>query len=227
MVRRINHWIFKRQKYYYRLRSVEDGIEKDFLIPLEIDMSLSTIQQKHQAEKRGLMVHQQRKNLLNGIIDKTYFEWINKDKVSKVRTITLKNAIDYYIDYKITENQSEETIRGDKIILGRLLDCFGKNKNFESISQKDVLQYKKYVNKKDSEYFTYNSIRYFKYLVDFIYTEKVKDWNLDLNNKPNIKLPTKPNKEPMYFSEPVLDKILQCDFNQFSGFKKNREDANY
>ena len=143
MVRRINHWIFKRQKYYYRLRSVEDGIEKDFLIPLEIDMSLSTIQQKHQAEKRGLMVHQQRKNFLNGIIDKTYFEWINKDKVSKVRTITLKNAIDYYIDYKITENQSEETIRADKIILSRLLDCFGKNKNFESISQKDVLQYKK------------------------------------------------------------------------------------
>ena len=41
------------------------------------------------------------------IIDKTYFEWINEDKVSKVRTITLKNAIDYYIDYKITENQSE------------------------------------------------------------------------------------------------------------------------
>ena len=82
MVRRINHWIFKRQKYYYRLRSVEDGIEKDFLIPLEIDMSLSTIQQKHQAEKRGLMVHQQRKNFLNGIIDKTYFEWINEDKVS-------------------------------------------------------------------------------------------------------------------------------------------------
>ena len=146
MVRRINHWIFKRQKYYYRLRSVEDGIEKDFLIPLEIDMSLSTIQQKHQAEKRGLMVHQQRKNLLNGIIDKTYFEWINKDKVSKVRTITLKNAIDYYIDYKITENQSEETIRGDKIILGRLLDCFGKNKNFETISQKDILHFRKYVN---------------------------------------------------------------------------------
>ena len=100
MVRRINHWIFKRQKYYYRLRSVEDGIEKDFLIPLEIDMSLSTIQQKHQAEKRGLMVHQQRKNFLNGIIDKTYFEWINEDKVSKVKSMTLEDAINFHKELK-------------------------------------------------------------------------------------------------------------------------------
>ena len=183
MPSRTQHWIFKNNKYYYRLQSRAGGIKIDILIPLEIDMSLSTIQQHNQAQKRGLLVHQRRKDLLNGVIDKTYFEWINEDKVSKVRTITLKNAIDYYIDYKITENQSEETIRADKIILSRLLDCFGKNKNFESISQKDVLQYKKYVNKKDSEYFTYNSIRYFKYLVDFIYTEKVKDWNLDLNNR--------------------------------------------
>ena len=227
MPSRTQHWIFKNNKYYYRLQSRAGGIKIDILIPLEIDMSLSTIKQNNQAQKRGLLVHQRRKDLLNGVIDKTYFEWINEDKVSKVRTITLKNAIDYYIDYKITENQSKETIRADKIILNRLLNCFGKSKNFESISQKDVLQYKKYVNKKDSEYFTYNSIRYFKYLVDFIYTEKVKDWNLDLNNKPNIKLPTKPNKEPMYFSEPVLDKILQCDFNEFSGFQKTREDANY
>tara|TARA_A100001037_G_scaffold53095_1_gene45200 strand:+ start:37215 stop:38342 length:1128 start_codon:yes stop_codon:yes gene_type:complete len=213
--------------YYYRLRTKNNNSYKEIMIPLKVDMSLSTIQQHNQAEKRALKVHQQRKNLLNGVIDKTYFEWINEDKVSKVRTITLKNAIDYYMDYKTTENASKETIRGYTIILGRLLDCLGKNKNFESISHKDVLRFRKYVNKKNSEYFTYNSIRYFKYLVDFIYTEKVKDWNLNLNNKPNIKLPPKPDKEPMYFSEPVLEKILQCDFNEFVGFKKTRDDANY
>ena len=227
MPSRIQHWNFKWNMYYYRLRTKNNNSYNEIMIPLKVDMSLSTIQQHNQAEKRALKVHQQRKNLLNGVIDKTYFEWINEDKVSKVRTITLKNAIDYYMDYKKTENPSKETIRGYTIILGRLLDCLGKNKNFESISHKDVLRFRKYVNKKDSEYFTYNSIRYFKYLVDFIYTEKVKDWNLNLNNKPNIKLPPKPNKEPMYFSEPVLEKILQCDFNEFVGFKKTRDDANY
>ncbi len=227
MPSRIQHWNFKWNMYYYRLRTKNNNSYKEIMIPLKVDMSLSTIQQHNQAEKRALKVHQQRKNLLNGVIDKTYFEWINEDKVSKVRTITLKNAIDYYMDYKTTENASKETIRGYTIILGRLLDCLGKNKNFESISHKDVLRFRKYVNKKNSEYFTYNSIRYFKYLVDFIYTEKVKDWNLNLNNKPNIKLPPKPDKEPMYFSEPVLEKILQCDFNEFVGFKKTRDDANY
>ena len=79
------------------------------MIPLKVDKSLSIKQQHNQAQKRGRIVHLERKDLLSGVIDKTYIEWINEEKVSKVRTITLKNAIDYYIDYKITDSPLEMT----------------------------------------------------------------------------------------------------------------------
>ena len=100
MPSRTQHWIFKNNKYYYRLQSRAGGIKIDILIPLEIDMSLSTIQQHNQAQKRGLLVHQRRKDLLNGVIDKTYFEWINDDKVSKVKSTTLLDAINFHKEQK-------------------------------------------------------------------------------------------------------------------------------
>ena len=113
MPSRLVHWKIHNNAYYYRLRTKINGVEKEIKIPLKVDMSLSTIQKHNQAQKRGLLVHQRRKDLLNGVIDKTYFEWINEDKVSKVRTITLKNAIDDYLLFKkVIKKVKQKTLNG-------------------------------------------------------------------------------------------------------------------
>jgi hypothetical protein len=60
MPSRIQHWNFKWNMYYYRLRTKNNNSYKEIMIPLKVDMSLSTIQQHNQAEKRAL------KLILNG-----------------------------------------------------------------------------------------------------------------------------------------------------------------
>ena len=228
MVRRINHWIFKRQKYYYRLRSVEDGIEKDFLIPLEIDMSLSTIQQKHQAEKRGLMVHQQRKNFLNGIIDKTYFEWINEDKVSKVKSMTLEDAINFHKELKNSTDIKKKSKKWYYAKYKDILDCLGKNLSFENITHTKVLQLNNYAKQKSKSHDGYRKIMFaFNSIIQDCYKYKLREWNLDYKNKPIIDIPKKKELLPDYLTEDQFNKLMSVkDYNLIS--KKNfGADANY
>lgn len=216
MPSRTQHWIFKNNKYYYRLQSRASGIKIDILIPLEIDMSLSTIQQHNQAEKRGLKVHQQRKNLLNGIIDKTYFEWINDDKISKIVEYNIENAINSFLHFKKSNSVKEKTLKRDKFKLEIILKFFGKNKNIKSIKSKDVEDFAIFNKKNYSQWGFYNNTAQFKSLIKYIYERKLKDWNLNYLDKPIIDLPPKPKKPPLYFTEMQLQKILDLDFKIFN-----------
>ena len=224
MPSRTQHWIFKNNKYYYRLQSRAGGIKIDILIPLEIDMSLSTIQQNNQAEKRGLIVHQQRKNLLNGIIDKTYFEWINDDKVSKVRTITLKNAIDDYLLFKkVIKKVKQKTLNGSyKPRLKHLINCFGNNLSIQNIKSNEVIKYNLYCSKTfKTKYGIFNHLDQFKSFIEWIYERKLKEYNLEYTNKPIIDLPKRPKTRISYITDQQWDKLLKLDYNILFPKSKN------
>ena len=158
MPSRTQHWIFKNNKYYYRLQSRAGGIKIDILIPLEIDMSLSTIQQHNQAQKRGLLVHQRRKDLLNGVIDKTYFEWINDDKVSKVKSTTLLDAINFHKEQKKSSNIKEQSKKWYYSKYEDIFNCLGKNLPFENITHTKVLQLNNYAKEKSKSYDGYRKL---------------------------------------------------------------------
>ena len=228
MPNRIQHWFFKDNKFYcYRLRSRANGIHKDILIPLEVDMSLSTIQQHNQAEKRALKVHQQRKNLLNGVIDKTYFEWINEDKVSKVKFVTLEDAINFYKDQKNSTDIKEKSKTFYFPKYKDILDCLGKNLSFENITHTKVLQLNNYAKEKSKSYDGYRKIMLtFNSIIENCYKYKLREWNLDYKNKPIIDIPKK-QLLPDYLTEDEFNKLMNIeDYNQISK-KSFGGDANY
>ena len=228
MPSRIKHWVLKKGSYYYRLRERINYSFKEIMIPLKVDKSLSIKQQHNQAQKRGRIVHLERKDLLSGVIDKTYFKWINDDKVSKIKSVTLEDAINFYKDQKNSTDIKEKSKTFYFPKYKDILDCLGKNLPFENITHTKVLQLNNYAKEKSKSYDGYRKIMLtFNSIIENCYKYKLREWNLDYKNKPIIDIPKKKQLLPDYLTEDEFNKLMNIeDYNQISK-KSFGGDANY
>ena len=127
-----------RNKWYARVVWRVNGKLKEILIPLKTS-SLTT------ARTRIKSVNNEERDIINGIVQKLQFKdifrWLNPDRTSKYKKLTLKVIIPEYL--KTRKNLIGSKIRKgsyerDGYALKQLTRCLGDNKTVEELNYKDI-----------------------------------------------------------------------------------------
>ena len=195
-------------QYHSRIRKLANGKRITTTIPLRTN-------KKNTALTRHTRVNQSEKHIKEGLIlkhqFKGYFEWLNDEGTSKLKQLTLSEAVNQFTEaYQV--NIAHSSMKRIIASLNNAIKSWKSNASMKQISSKDIEQFKMDYNKIHSVYGINLNLRNIKTFLRWCNDENIID------TMPKIKMLREPKKLPKYISETDLKELM--DLESLSDFMK-------
>ena len=190
-----------RNQYISRIQKSVDGKRTTTTIPLRTN-------KKSTALVRHTKVNQSEKHIKEGLILKhqfsNYFEWLNEDGTSKLKQLTLDEAVNQFIEaYQV--NISHSSVKRIRISLNNAIKSWKANTSIKQITTKHIEQFKQDYKSVHSVCGINLNLRNIKTFLRWC-----EDNNL-IDRTPKIKMLREPKRLPKYISEKDFKELLELD----------------
>ena len=184
----------RRAKWYARIRwNNQCGLREEKQIPLHTTKETVAIERLIQVEKKEKYI---RKGMAFN------FPWQNNHGELRLRKLTLKLAVDEYLDYLKRNGKEITTIERARVCFDSIQNALTDKFIISNIKANDIEQIKSYFKDNRSKVGINMLLTRLRCLLNWLVDVKE-----EVQSVPKVKLISQPNKKPSYLTEEEMFKI--------------------
>ena len=200
-----------RKQYRTRIKWRDNGKINTITIPLRCGVG-----EERLAKTRNLEVQTHRQDHIDGLIKNVgeFYSWLNEEGTSRIVHTSLSESIDEYLNTycRIEKDNQKKTLVNSKYICDRITKAVGGTMPVSEFSTDHVLLVKEYAQKNLSRHGVRNTMVRLNSFINWLYTYKIKEFDLDISDKPIVVVPSVPKKLPQYISESQWENLMNISF---------------
>ena len=188
----------RRGSWYARVRSYDNGIEKEVQVPLRTSSKVT-------ARERLSEINKVEKDIKQGM--EFSFPWLSDSATTKVRRYTILDVVEQWLNQRSSEGIRQSTRKRNRYSLQSFMSHIGTSMPLLRVSTSMIDSYRNYcIHKKMKPNGININLRAIKTFFNWCYKRELIEKNLFVD------MVSKPKELPNYIPDRIFDELMQLEW---------------